>query len=197
MKPGIAMMVSGSKKVITGSDGFDTNTGALYTVGKRLATTAVLSIQTASSFAYLYAEGYGVHAVAFRNDFLTDNGYIECDTDTAFEAGIVFRYKDINNYYLLAFGNDSGTYPAQNMRLLKSVGGVFTQLGSSVDLAWSSGQKTFRLEVVGTSIKAYVGGVLQIDVTDSDISGEGRVGFYSNSQSTADRTNALRWSNAL
>src|SRR3990167_417787 len=91
--------------------------------------------------------------------------------------GVVVRYLDDNNMYLL-FLNTVG----QTLEIYKKVSGSYTQLGST----YSAGQSisidyTLKLSMVGSTIKGYQDGVERISATDSDLTATGKPGVISDS----------------
>jgi hypothetical protein len=82
---------------------------------------------------------------------------------------LLARYRDTGNYYYLVLRS------TQVLELKKMVGGTATTLGSKSFTVTTEGWHTLRLEVVGTSLKGYVNGALQLSATDSQL-GSGRIG---------------------
>lgn len=125
----------------------------------------------------LYATG-GSQAVCLLSDVEFENGLVRLILTRAYNAGVVFRYKDKSNYYLIALSDDSGLTPMRNVRVLRRSAGTFTQLAAA-DIAWTAGTaKTFQVWVAGSTIRVYVDGALTVDVTDTTpITGVGRVGL--------------------
>lgn len=158
-------------------DDFSTNTISSYT-----ATQDSGSPAWAISGGNLGCSGsFGTQAILRRNGFSAADCSVEIVSGNAHDSGLVARFQNQSNFYLLTLSDDSGVNPSQNLRLFKRVSGTFTQLGSSVDISWSRGtSKTIRLTLAGTSIIAYVDGVSQISVTDSSIASAGSIGVRSN-----------------
>jgi lysophospholipase L1-like esterase len=68
-------------------------------------------------------------------------------------------------------------YKSGNWQLFKEVAGTATQLGTSQPDTWTSGTRTPRLTMTGTSITAAVGGTsISFTVTDSAITAAGHAG---------------------
>lgn len=182
----LANRMIGLARASSNEDAFDTDTTAQYTqVGT--GTWAI-------SAGELVATG-GANTTFIRNSTSYADVFVECDCNYAADGGLVVRFVDNNNYYLLSLRDDSGVAPSQNFRLLKRVGGTFTQLATA-DFAWTRGaSKTIRFEVSGTSLQAFVGGVGQISVTDSGIAGPGGVGFRNDGGggSQQSKYQAFRW----
>ena len=88
-------------------------------------------------------------------------------------VGIFARYQDANNYYRLALRSSN------KIQIRKCVGGVNTDLATATYTVATGTWYTLKLEVIGTSLKGYVNGVLQISTTDSALaSGKVAVGTY-------------------
>lgn len=90
------------------------------------------------------------------------------------DAGLLFRFTDANNYYILAIRNNNNT-TVPKMQILKKVGGVQTALGSASPSVAANTAYTYKIVVNGSSIQAYKDGVLQISVTDTSLT-NGKIG---------------------
>ena len=136
------------------------------------------------------AGGTGNHALILNHVSAADIA-IECDCDYAQDGGLILRFVDSNNHYMLALRDDSGAAPTQNFRLLKKVAGSFTELATS-NFTWTRGTSVnVRFSVSGTTIKVFADGVEKISVTDSSITGPGGIGFRSDTSRS--QYLALRW----
>jgi hypothetical protein len=86
-------------------------------------------------------------------------------------VGIVLRYQDANNYYLVDFPSGSG------LHVYKRVGGTLTSIYSS-GVTLAGGTKTACVaRITGSTIYAYVGGVMAAVVTDTAIASAGLTGL--------------------
>jgi len=109
------------------------------------------------------------------------DGYVEAVIDTAQDSGLLFRFSDQSNFYLLTISDDSGSDPTTNLRIFKRVAGAFTQLATSTAITWPRGTpKTVRFSGVGADLEGAVDGVTIISASDSSITGAGRIGVRSN-----------------
>lgn len=136
------------------------------------------------------AGGAANHTLILNHVSVSDMA-IECDCDYAQDGGLILRFVDSNNHYMLALRDDSGAAPTQNFRLLKKVAGSFTQLATS-DFTWARGTPlNVRFSVSGTTIKAFADGVEKISVTDSSITGPGGIGFRADTSRS--QYLAFRW----
>jgi hypothetical protein len=114
-------------------------------------------------------------------DFYSTNGtgwsnqIVEADLKaTAFDLeatedwlGLGARYIDFNNHYYVTLRSTN------TLVLRKAVGGSFTTLDSATFTVGTGTTYRVRLEVIGTSIKVYVNGVVQLEATDSSHSSGG------------------------
>ena len=134
----------------------------------------------------------GTQSVFIRNGTSYTDVKIECDINQAQDAGLVVRFINNSNYYLLALADDSSVTPTQNLRLFKRVSGTYTQLASA-DITWARGtSNTVRFSASGTTLSALVNGTSALSVTDSALSSPGGVGMRNNA-STASKYQAFRW----
>ena len=167
-------------------DTFATDTTSLYTqYADANATWAV-------SGGELVATG-GTQAVFIRNGLSYTDVAIEADSNYAHDGGLILRFVDNSNYYLLTLSDDSGVLPSNNLRIFKRVAGAFAQLGSSSDITWTRGtSKTIRFQVSGTTLTASVDGTQVMSTTDSAFAGPGGLGMR-NSSGGISKCQAFRW----
>lgn len=163
-------------------DGFDVDSSFAYTSA---CTTGVVTatFNTGSSRLELSNSlNAGGYSVLTYNNFTGKDVAIEVTTTQAQDGGILARFADQNNFYMLAIRDDSSATPATNLVLYKRVAGTFTTLATA-DVTFVRGvSHTVRFEIVGTELKGYYDGVLSININDSAISAAGYTGFYSNHQ---------------
>jgi hypothetical protein len=184
----MALVAGPSLPALANSDDFSVNTIASYTETHDTGTP-VWSV----SGGAMHATGIaGMQSTLRRNTFSQADVAVECDILSADDDGLVLRFADQSNFYLMTLADDTSSLNAQNIRIFKRVAGTFTQLGSSVDLTWVRGvAKTFRFTATGSALNAYMGGVLQLSVTDATITAAGAIGMRANASSSA--VDALRW----
>lgn len=144
------------------------------------ARPAVAAWDTANSRLVL-SDGW--FSIYLRRGYLTQDGAVEADIDLCQPyGGLVFRYMGAENYLIGILADDTGVTSeggVGNLLLYKMARGVLTQLGATTDLVFTRGTTyRFKLEAVGSAIKAYQGGVQKIAVTDASVPGPGRVGFW-------------------
>lgn len=88
-------------------------------------------------------------------------------------AGLIFRYTDINNFYHFRIYNG-------NVELYKKVGGTMTKVASAPYSAALNQWHILKVIAIGNQIKGYVDNVLQIDWTNSITElASGKIGFRS------------------
>ncbi len=93
-------------------------------------------------------------------------------------AGIVFRYQDPNNYYVVR-----ANALEDNYRLYYVVGGRRRQFAGANFRVPSNQWHTLRMEIVGKQIKCYYDGELKITATDETFTGPGKVGVWTKADS--------------
>jgi hypothetical protein len=153
-------------------DLFNTNTPGLYTQYSDIAASWSVAggVMTAS--------GPGKQSHLIRNDLLFRDGWVEAEMDRADEGGLVLRFRDAGNLYLLAIRDDGSLLGTRNLELFKRVNGQFQLIQYGRDISWPRGTvKTVRFEVVGSRLRGYVDGVVVIEDTDSSISTAGAAGM--------------------
>ncbi|MDI4647190.1 glycoside hydrolase family 9 protein [Cohnella hashimotonis] len=107
------------------------------------------------------------------------------------DAGLLFRYADSDNYYLLYLKNNDRT--GRRLELVKSVGGVKTALGYANPSVAADTFYTYKIVASGANISVYQNGVLQFAVTDSALA-SGRIGarVYANTKAYFDNVTVAR-----
>jgi hypothetical protein len=154
---------------IPGQDSFAVNSLSSYTIYNTPSAWSV-------SGGHLRADGTAVQSVVIRNNISFRDGYIEAFADSVVDGGLVLRFQSTGNYYLLAIRDDS-RYSHANIEMYKAVNGVFTRLGSRLDISWPQGvTKNVRFEAEGTTLKAIVDTVTVLQVTDNTYTSAGGVG---------------------
>lgn len=105
-------------------------------------------------------------------DILTESG----GSDSA--SGVIGRKTadSVGTFYLADY-YDAPTAGSRQWRLYKFVSGTPTSLGSYTQNLGASATATVKLEMIGSAIKVYVGGVERISATDSSITAAGRAGI--------------------
>lgn len=154
---------------VPGQDSFTVNSLSSYTIYNTPGAWSV-------SGGYLRADGTAVQSVVIRNGISFSDGYIEAFADSVVDGGLVLRFQSTGNYYLLAIRDDS-RYGHANIEMYKAVSGVFTRLGTRLDISWTPGvTKNVRFEAEGTTLRAIVDTVTVLQVTDNTYTAAGGVG---------------------
>lgn len=100
---------------------------------------------------------------------------LEVQLSASVDGGLVARFQDNNNYYLLAIRDGSG-YPA-NLEIYKRSQGNYTSLGIA-PISWPAGtQPSIKFVVRGSRLEAYLNGQVVLSLEDSSISTAGSVGL--------------------
>jgi hypothetical protein len=96
-------------------------------------------------------------------------------------VSVYARWTDSNNHYYLALRNSN------TIELKKKVGGTVTTLDSDTFTVATGTWYALKLEVLGTTLKAYINGVERLSATDSTLaSGSVALGSYGGSASFGD-----------
>ena len=104
--------------------------------------------------------------------------YVECVLDffttvSADNNGVTGRASDVaNTFYFARWSQTAGGF-----QLFKCVAGTNTQLGSTYTNAFTSGSRTVRLTMTGTTIAMSIDGTERVSVTDSSIAAAGFAGI--------------------
>lgn len=93
-------------------------------------------------------------------------------------GGIVFRYQDPNNYYIVR-----ANALEDNYRLYHVVAGQRRQFAGANFRVTSNEWHTLRVEAVGNQIKCYYDAALKITATDNMFPGTGKVGLWTKADS--------------
>lgn len=155
-------------------DGFDTNTLANY---DQLADTAT-TWSIASS--RLTAAAGGVQSVLTYFGYVAQDTYIDVVVSQARDAGLVLRFGDNNNYYLLTLNDSGASSGANTVTFFKRVAGAFTSLGT-FPVVWPTGTfRRIRFQAVGAQLSAFMEGVLIGVAYDTTFQQPGRIGLRAN-----------------
>lgn len=179
-------------RLISGADRFDTNSldayasfsddgGAPWTI----------------SGGELIGSGFAVHNVLIRKNLSVLDGWVETTTRQADDGGLVLRFQDNSNYYLLAIRDDTSPFPRpyQNFKIYKRSDRAFLELWEA-DVSWSRGtDRTVRFEMIGSRLNVYLDGARIGSVDDRSPLGRGGFGLrhYGGFQSWTVRYQDLRW----
>lgn len=102
---------------------------------------------------------------------------MEVDMTQANDSGLVARFQNNSNYYLLAIRDDSCSASENNLQVYKRQNGNYTSLAVA-NVTWPRGtQATIRFVVKGNTLKAYFNGTEVINIIDSTFTTAGLVGL--------------------
>lgn len=102
------------------------------------------------------------------------------DGQTDRSGGIIFRYQDVNDYYLVrinAMDNQIGLFRVEH--------GNLTPLASDALPAPPNGWHALRVIFKGDNIQAYYDGLKHIDANDNELPKPGLIGFWTHADSVA------------
>ena len=126
----------------------------------------------------------GVQATLLKTGLTLADGEIAVNVSQAHAAGIIARHVDNHNYYLLTLSDDSGGFPAQNVRLLRRIAGIFS-VAAFADVVWARGTPAhIRLTFHGSRLEAWVNDVRVISVGDPNFTA-GSVGLRNSTPTAA------------
>lgn len=145
----------------------------------------------------LRGTGPGAHALLIRDVVTILDGWVETTTRHIDDGGLVMRFQNSSNYYLLAIRDDSSPAPraSQNLKLYRRLNGDFTEM-VSVDLPWPRGtDRVVRLEASGGTFRIYADAQLVGTANDPAPLGQGRVGLrhYGDNVGWESRYQSFSW----
>lgn len=159
----------------SGTDPFITGALSNYTLHN---TTGAWSV----SSGQMVVDSSAKQSVATYNGLTIADGYVETTTSQSPDGGLVMRFLDSNNYYLLAIRDDS-RYGHANIQFHEFLNGSVSALSAQYDISWPANTaRTVRFVASGTTLSAYVDGTLIVQVTDNSFA-SGGAGLRHNSAS--------------
>jgi hypothetical protein len=195
VEPAIAQPAA-PKPLARGEDSFDDPSLGRYT-----AHTIKGSFWSVRA-GVLTARGPAIQSVLIRDDVRFADGYVEAASNRADDGGLVLRFVDENNYYLLTFRDDQAPWPRdrQNLAVYRRIGDEFREMWNT-DVDWRRGTvRTIRFQARAERLSVFVDGKLILAVYDRDPPlGAGRVGVrhYGADASWVTRFHAFRWQELL
>ena len=108
----------------------------------------------------LQGNGFGLQSVLIRKSVSLRDGWVETVVDSADDGGLVLRFADNHNYYLLAIRDDQAPFPRNidNLQIYRRTGkgqGGFVSLWR-MDVSWPRGvSHVIRFEVRGDRLTVY------------------------------------------
>jgi hypothetical protein len=183
-------LLTGSSEDGAGTDTFDSGTLARYTIHNTPEAWSV-------SGGYLRGGTQAAQSVVIRRGAVIEDGWVETETDSATDGGLVLRFQGKGDYYLLAIRDDS-RFGWANLEIYRAVDGEFERLDWPVDINFPRGtRKTVRFRANGNVLSAYVDGELMQQVTDDTYATGGFGLRHDNTREefgTTSRFDLLRWS---
>lgn len=116
----------------------------------------------------LAGEGEVFHGALIRRDVAIGDGWVETTSVKSDDGGLIVRFQDNENYYMLGFRDDDAPPPRgeRNLQLYRRSGEGFEDL-SLEDIDWPRGtRRTIRLAVEGATLRVYVDGRLRHEWRD-------------------------------
>ncbi len=122
---------------------------------------------------------------------------MEIETDTIDDGGLVLRFQDNDNYYLLAIRDDDSFPPRgeENLKIYRRDAGAFPTLWSA-DIVWPRGVRhVIRFMAEGNLLSVFVDGELVGSVVDEAPLPAGGFGLrhYGESSEWLSRYDSFRW----
>lgn len=148
----------------------------------------------------LQGNGIGLQSALIRNSDFLSNGWVEAIVDSADDGGLVLRFSDNENYYLLAIRDDQAPYPRNidNLQIYRRRGAGqrgFVSLWR-MNVVWPRGTlHKIRFEASGDNLRVYFDMNQVASLSDVIHLTGGGVGVrhYGNSAFWITRYRRLRW----
>jgi len=159
------------------TDSFNTDTRSSYTsVGDTLGTWVV-------SGGKMIATD-GVQNKLLLNGLFTNR--ISCKMTRADDAGLVLRYQDGNNYYVLVICDASSSSVNPNSVILyKKVGGGYSLIGSRVAISFVRGvENQFDFIAIGSRLIVKHNGAVVMQINDTSLPATGTAGLRNNASAS-------------
>ena len=169
--------VKGNGLTVDGGDDFTDSDPSQYS-----AVPVEDSVRWSVSNAQLVGSGPASDVLLLNTRVAMKDGWIEAPSSRADDAGLVAKWLQDGNFYLLAFHDDGSPLGGdKNLALIRVADGVEQELWAG-DVTWPRGTThTVRLETAGSAIRAYFDGAVMGQVTDTNVStASGLIGFRTN-----------------
>jgi hypothetical protein len=114
----------------------------------------------------LVGSGPAIQSVLVRNGVSMTDGWVEAVSSRADDGGLVLRFEDGANYYLLTFRDDAAPAPRgdENLAVYHHIGDEYDQMWVK-DVRWTRGSPhTIRFEAEGGLLRVYFDGVQQVEL---------------------------------
>lgn len=157
-------------------DTFDANTSANYTQTNRTGGTG--STWTWDTTNSRLTGAGGSDGLLIYNAVTIADIDITVDMNQAPSAGIIFRYQDASNYYLLMIQDGSAPVDTNTVRLFKNSANTYNQVSGTATISFTRGTPhRFRVTMLGSVVTAYMDGSQVLTYTDGSAFGAGKVGL--------------------
>lgn len=142
-------------------------------------------------------EGRAIQSVMIRSGGTMRDGWVETTTAHADDGGLVLRFQDNLNYYLLAIRDDASPWPRgqENLKIYKRVHGSYLELWSA-DVEWKRGDtRRVRFEARGDRLHVYLDDAPLATVIDEMPFPAGGFGLrhYGGSEAWTNRFASFAW----
>jgi hypothetical protein len=153
------------------SDDFEAGNSAKWTV-----VTGTWSVVTDGTNVFKQTNN-AISAIAYAGtstwtDYTVQSRIKLYDLNTLSGSGILARYVDSNNFYMLRL-HQSG-----KVQLYKNIAGTYTLLQEATTTVSTNTWYTLKLVMSGTTLTGYVDGALKVSAADSSLA-SGRIGVRS------------------
>jgi hypothetical protein len=148
-------------------DTFSANSRAQYSAHSDDAAASSWSIENGA----MVARGPALQSVLLRNGVIGADGWVEAVSSRADDGGLVLRYVNDSDYYLLAFRDDSAPDPrgALNLAVYHRVNGEYDEMWRT-DVEWRRGTAhTIRFQAAGGGLMVFFDGVQRASLTPSPL----------------------------
>lgn len=182
---------------VGGDDDFTTNTIADYTIYVDPSVSNAFEWFVADGM--MHARGVAEQSVAISGPSFA-NGAVEADSNYGDDGGIVMRFVDNHNYFMLAMRDDSTAtgLTFRNIEIYQRQFGTFYSIATygGKNIVWPRGTtRRVQLEMQGGKVRALVDGVPVDSATGITATGAGRIGLrhYASGNNWAVRYDRLGW----
>jgi hypothetical protein len=145
----------------------------------------------------LTAQGTAIQSVLIRSGEIMGDGWVEATIAHADGSGLVLRFQNEANYYLLALRDDASPSPLEweNVKIYKRAAGEWLELWET-DIEWKRGEpRRVRFQADGDRLSVFLDGALVASVVDELPFPAGGFGVrhYGASHASVSRYTSLAW----
>lgn len=151
------------------TDDFSTNTIANYTTGGNSAGTWSIS------GGALTAAG-GLQITGLLNGLFSNR--VRCKMTEAAAGGLILRYVDNNNYFLLEVEDASAATEPNTLSIWRKQSGAFTRLAGPIAISFTRGtEQAFDFIAIGSRLIAKMNDTVVATANDTNFAATGRAGL--------------------